>query len=88
MLAPLRRCVDGWPCMVGDLRGRKMRTGVENQKSESYNFYYSTFCVNVNRAAYKCRAKNHTTSPASALYSCKGWTSQRSAVDYDCLPVL
>ena len=32
MLAPLRRCVDGWPCMVGDLRGRKMRTGskIEN----------------------------------------------------------
>ena len=32
MLAPLRRCVDGWPCMVGDLQGRRMQTAskIEN----------------------------------------------------------
>ena len=37
MLAPLRRCVDGWPCMVSDLRGRKMRTGskIENPSTVS-----------------------------------------------------
>ena len=53
MLAPLRRCVDGWPCMVGDLGGRRMRTGSkikirarhDMRNHESYNFYYSTFCV-------------------------------------------
>ena len=49
MLAPLRRCADGWPCMVGDLQGHRMRTGskirarlsTENHESY-YNFYYSS----------------------------------------------
>ena len=33
MLASLRRGVDGWPCMVGDLRDAKSNL-VEFQKSE------------------------------------------------------
>ena len=75
MLAPLRRCVDGWPCMVGDLRGRKMRTGsnFENPspssggESRELQLLLFNFLCNVNRAAYKCRAKIHPTSTASAL---------------------
>ena len=60
-----RRCVDGWPCMVGDLRGRKMRTGskIENLSTTPYgesrelHFFLFNFLCNVNRAAYKCRAE-------------------------------
>ena len=38
MLALLRRCVDGWPCMIGDLQGRKMRTGSKiKNPSTSYD---------------------------------------------------
>ena len=65
MLAPLRRCVDGWPCMVSDLRGRKMRTGSkignpstssceESRELQLLLFY---FLCNLNRAAYKWCAK-------------------------------
>ena len=61
MLAPLRRCVDGWPCMVGDLRGRKMRTGwkIENPstsvhgESRELQLLLFNFLCNVNRAPYK-----------------------------------
>ena len=61
MLAPLRRCVDGWPCMVGDLRGRKMRTGskIENLsttrhgESRELQLLLFNFLCNVNRAPYR-----------------------------------
>ena len=61
MLAPLRRCVDGWPCMVDDLRGRRMRTGskIENpstvlpRESRELPFLLFNFLSNLNRAAYK-----------------------------------
>ena len=61
MLAPLRRCVDGWPCMVGDLRGRKMRTGSNFKnpstssggESRELQLFLLNFSSNVNRAAYK-----------------------------------
>ena len=70
MLAPLRRCVDGWPCMVSDLRGRKMRTGSkignpstssceESRELQLLLFY---FLCNLNRAAYKWCAKILPTS--------------------------
>ena len=74
MLAPLRRCVDGWPCMVGDLRGRKMRTGskienpstsVDGESRELQLLLFNFFCY-LNRAAYKCRAEIHPSSTASA----------------------
>ena len=76
MLAPLRRCVDGWPCMVGDLRGRKMRTGskIENLSTTPYaesrelQLLLFNFLCNVNRAPYKCSTKIHTTSPGPPLY--------------------
>ena len=62
MLAPLRRCVDGWPCMIGDLRGRRMRTGskIENpypsttvpkESRELQQLLLFNFLCNVNRAA-------------------------------------
>ena len=55
MLAPLRRCVDGWPCMIGDLRGRRMRTGskIENPsttvdgESREKQLYLLNFSSNV-----------------------------------------
>ena len=76
MLAPLRRCVDGWPCMVGDLRGRKMRTGskIENpstslpRESRELQLLLFNFLCNLNRAAYKCSAEKWVTSPAPAPY--------------------
>ena len=75
MLAPLRRCVDGWPCMVGDLRGRKMRTGskIENPSTTPYaesrelHLLLFNFLSNINRAAYKWSAKILPTSPGPAL---------------------
>ena len=76
MLAPLRRCVDGWPCMVGDLRGRKMRTGskIENpstsscEESRELPFLLFNFLSNLNRAAYKWCAKKWVTSPGPPPY--------------------
>ena len=76
MLAPLRRCVDGWPCMVGDLRGRKMRTGskIENPstsvhgESRELQLLLFNFLCNLNRAPYKWAAKKWVTSPAPPLY--------------------
>ena len=73
MLAPLRRCVDGWPCMVGDLRGRKMQTGskIENPstsvhgESRELQLLLFNFLCNVNRAAYKWAAKILPTSPGT-----------------------
>ena len=73
MLAPLRRCVDGWPCMVGDLRGRKMRTGskiknprtTDKGESRELQLLLFNFLCNVNRAAYKCPAKKWVTSPGT-----------------------
>ena len=76
MLAPLRRCVDGWPCMVSDLRGRKMRTGSkignpstssceESRELQLLLFY---FLCNLNRAAYKWCAKILPTSPGTTPY--------------------
>ena len=58
MLAPLRRCVDEWPCMVGDLRGRRMRTGskiknpstVVDGESRELPFLLFNFLSNLNRA--------------------------------------
>ena len=65
MLAPLRRCVDGWPCMVDDLRGRRMRTGskIENPSTSRYaesrelQLLLFNFLSNLNRAAYKWSTK-------------------------------
>ena len=76
MLAPLRRCVDGWPCMVGDLRGRKMRTGskLENPSTTRYaesrelQLLLFNFLCNVNRAPYKCSTKILPTTIGPALY--------------------
>ena len=76
MLAPLRRCVDGWPCMVGDLRGRKMRTGskIENPSTSRYaesrelQLLLFNFLCDVNRAPYKWSAEKWVTSPAPTLY--------------------
>ena len=69
MLAPLRRCVDGWPCMVGDLRGRKMRTGskIENPSTSRYaesrelKLLLFNFLCDVNRAPYKWFTEIHPT---------------------------
>ena len=71
MLAPLRRCVDGWPCMVGDLRGRNMRTGskIENLsttrhgESRELQLLLFNFLCNLNRAAYKWSAENVGRTP-------------------------
>ena len=71
MLAPLRRCVDGWPCMVDDLRGRRMRTGskIENPSTTQYaesrelHLLLFNFLSNLNRAAYKWSAEKWVTSP-------------------------
>ena len=77
MLAPLRRCVDGWPCMVGDLRGRKMQTGskIENPsttvdgESREKQLYLLNFLSNVNRAPYKWFAEKWVTLPGMTPYS-------------------
>ena len=70
MLTPLRRRIDGWPCMVGDLRGRRMRTGskIENlstvlpRESQELQLLLLNFLCYVNRAACKCSTKIHPTS--------------------------
>ena len=76
MLAPLRRCVDGWPRMVGDLRGRKMRTGsniknlsttVDGESRELQLLLFNFLC-NLNRAPYKCSAEILPTSPGTTPY--------------------
>ena len=76
MLAPLRRCVDGWPCMVDDLRGRRMRTGskIENpstvlpRESRKLQLLLFNFLCNVNRAPYKWSTEKWVTSPGPPLY--------------------
>ena len=77
MLAPLRRCVDGWPCMVGDLRGRKMRTGskIENPsttrhaQSRELQLLLFNFLCTLNRAAYKWSAEKWVTPPGPPPYT-------------------
>ena len=71
-----RRCVDGWPCMVGDLRGRKMRTGsnfkspstVLPRESRELQLLLFNFLSNLNRAAYKWSTEKWVTAPAPAPY--------------------
>ena len=79
MLAPLRRCVDGWPCMVGDSEDAECERGVaktEKGKSEhetvggelrELQLLLFNFLCNVNRAAYKCSAEKWVTSPGPTL---------------------
>ena len=71
MLSPLRWGADGWPCMVGDLRGRKMRTGSifknpstsRHAQSREKQLYLLNFLSNVNRAPYKWSAEKWVTLP-------------------------
>ena len=74
MLAPLRptallrRCVDGWPCVIGDFRGRRMRKGSKIQQylenHENCNFYYRALDRTTSRLCTICivAPRAHTKS--------------------------
>ena len=61
MLAPLRRCVAEWQCMIGQVRKPKIgtRSNLKNPSTVSpsshrdKHFYLLKLLSNVNRAAYK-----------------------------------
>ena len=69
-------CVDGWPCMVSVTedakceRGRisKIRARHYLENHESYNFYYSTFCVMSTVRRTSGPANSHPTSTAPTLF--------------------
>ena len=77
MLAPLRRCVDGWPCMVGDSEDAECERGASKTENPQHDsrwritraatFTIQPFVCDVNRAAYKCSAEKWVTSPGPTL---------------------
>ena len=76
MLAPLRRCVAEWQCMIGQVRKPKIgtRSNLKNPSTSlpsshrDKHFYLFNFLFNLNRAPYKWSAEKWVTSPGPPPY--------------------